>query len=190
MVYGPWFLVDDAWINRHRTGNSHHESAKGGKHEKGQDLFHSLNLRGLRVLRGAKTVFLVAGCARIVPVLRAWLVKAGPFHPSFGELVEQAVFKEQARYLLMRFQEQAGAQSDLDLYVERHDISKVTGSRRWIISHLCQEFGLDYLRVRPVSMVERNWVGISKAGAPQIELFLSRQEFLAGKAADNPGGDK
>jgi histone acetyltransferase (RNA polymerase elongator complex component) len=105
-------------------------------------------------------------------------VKAGPFHPSFGELVEQAAFKEQAHMLVKCFRAQIATGSELELYVNFRDISKLTGPKKIILQELCRDFGLLSLRIKTEPGAARNWIGVSRSGASEVELGMSRGVFL------------
>ncbi len=111
---------------------------------------------------------------------RAGNMLAGPFHPSFGELVEQEIFKEQAQQAITSFRKQAGIITHLDLYVDRRDVSKMSGPKRWIITGLCGELGLENLKIRTLPGMGRDWIGVSRSGTRQVELMLTRKEFLSG----------
>lgn len=107
-------------------------------------------------------------------------VLAGPFHPSFGELVEQEVFKEQAQQAIIIFRQQAGMLTALDLYVDRRDVSKMSGPQRWIITRLCGELGLEKVKIRTLPGMGSDWIGVGRGGIRRMELMLTRKEFLAG----------
>ncbi|NMC26799.1 MAG: radical SAM protein [Syntrophomonadaceae bacterium] len=111
---------------------------------------------------------------------RAGNILAGPFHPSFGELVEQEIFKEQAQQAITRFRRQAGMLTHLDLYVDHRDVSKLSGPKRWIINRLCGELGLENLKIRTLPDLGRDWIGVSRSRTRRVELILTRKAFLSG----------
>jgi len=111
---------------------------------------------------------------------RAGNILAGPFHSSFGELVEQEIFKEQAQQAISSFMQQAGVLTHLDLYVDCRDVSKLSGPKRWIINHLCWKLGLEKVKIRTWPGIGRDWVGVSRSGTRRMELILNRKEFLSG----------
>lgn len=107
-------------------------------------------------------------------------ILAGPFHPSFGELVEQAVFEQQARQLIGTYLRRQDQVDGINLYTDPRDLSKVTGRKRWIPQQLSQATGIRIAKIQGVSGSDRNWLGISRAGDQKPELVLTRPEFLAG----------
>ena len=109
---------------------------------------------------------------------REGVVKAGPFHSSFGELVEQEVFKRQARAAIRRYVNKFGCPTHIDLYVNFRDISKMVGRQKRNLSDLREEFGLNSLQLKIQQGLTRNWVGISAARADKVQLMLSREDFL------------
>jgi histone acetyltransferase (RNA polymerase elongator complex component) len=105
-------------------------------------------------------------------------VLAGPFHPSFGELVEQGIFLNQARRLIMTFRQQLEPAADLELFVNSRDLSKMSGPHRNNLTLLSQEFGLGSLRLRAVPGEERDWIGIGRAGSGRAQAILARRAYL------------
>lgn len=106
-------------------------------------------------------------------------VKAGPFHPGFGELVEQMIFKEQAGAAIELHRVKYGLYSDLEILVNCRDISKMSGRKKCILNDLKQELHLGALKLSGRQDIERNWIGIKKAGTDEIEILLSREQFLS-----------
>lgn len=104
-------------------------------------------------------------------------VVAGPFHPSFGELVEQEVFKEQAVAAIQKYRAQTGLESDLILLVYEKDISKMTGSRKSNLLYLQNLFGLKTLKVASYSGLPRDTVGLVPANELKPVFTLSRKQF-------------
>lgn len=70
--------------------------------------------------------------------LRGGNVVAGPFHPAFGELVEQANFYRLANCLLEAHRTDYGLQTHLEVVVNPRDISKMIGYKRENITKLSQ----------------------------------------------------
>ncbi len=64
---------------------------------------------------------------------------AGPFHPAFGELVEQEVFYDQAKSMI---EELEGDFDKIIIYVHPRDISKMVGNKRRNLVRLKEEFSL------------------------------------------------
>lgn len=138
-------------------------------------------------VRITKEMYLIF-CRYDIPVIRMGLypgqelrkpgvVQAGPFHSSFGELVEQAVFREQAHRAIQSFQASSGACLDLCLYVNPRDLSKLIGYRRSNITRLSQLLGLERLEVRGCSDQVRGSVGVGRRGEPD-RCMLSRRQYL------------
>jgi histone acetyltransferase (RNA polymerase elongator complex component) len=109
---------------------------------------------------------------------REGVVKAGPFHSSFGELVEQNIFKRQAEAAIMLHKDKFGKHSEIELHVHFRDISKMTGRQRISLNELEQEFDLGGIRLVGKQDLDRNCIGVSAARAEQTELLLTRKQFL------------
>ncbi len=138
-------------------------------------------------VRITKEMYLVF-CRYDIPVIRMGLypgqelrspgiVQAGPFHSSFGELVEQAVFQEQAYRAIQSFRASNGAGPELCLYVNPRDMSKLIGHRRSNIIGLSQLLGLERIEVRGCSDQVRGSVGVGQGDAP-ARCLLSRRQYL------------
>lgn len=105
-------------------------------------------------------------------------VIAGPFHPAFGELVEQAVFKEQAVLLLTEmFKSQVRIRS-LMLLVNDREISKMVGWRRHNIMEIKDLFNLEAIAVvgRPEILPGEVRLTCEEEGSP--EAVMTRKELL------------
>ena len=127
-------------------------------------------------------------CRYDIPVIRMGLypgqdlrqpgiVEAGPFHSSFGELVEQLVFLEQAHRAIKSYRASNGAGADLCLYVNPRDLSKMIGHRRSNIISLSQLWGLERIEVRGSSDQVRGSVGVGQRDEPG-RCLLSRRQYL------------
>ena len=110
---------------------------------------------------------------------REGVVKAGPFHSSFGELVEQSIFKQQARVAISRYFDEHGYGTEINLHVHFRDISKMVGKQKSSLNELRKEFKLDLLQTRSNQMQARNSIGVGRAGSNDAEYTLTRAEFLA-----------
>lgn len=135
-----------------------------------QDMFLLLQKENIRVIR--------MGLYPGEELRSDGVVKAGPFHSSFGELVEQKIFKRQAEAAIMLHRDKFGKQSEIDLYVHFRDVSKMTGRKRSSLSELKERWALDAIRLTGKPEHKRNWIGVSAAGAPTTELLLTREQFL------------
>lgn len=102
---------------------------------------------------------------------------AGPFHPSFGELVQSEMFKWQAMLLIERFRERE-VTNRLKIYVDRRDLSKMIGQNRSNIHFLESRFGLEKLGVVGTKGSEQAWVGVGPWHREVPQMVLSRQSFL------------
>lgn len=127
-------------------------------------------------------------CRHEIPVIRMGLypgeelrkpgiVQAGPFHSSFGELVEQEVFREQAHRAIQSFWAGNGDCSDLCLYVNPRDLSKLIGHRRSNIIRLSQVLGLDRIEVKGCHDQVRDSVGVGKRDE-SVCYMLSRRQYI------------
>lgn len=106
------------------------------------------------------------------------VVRAGPFHSSFGELVEQAIFKEQAAMVIKQFLELSPSSSELNLHVNSRDVSKMTGKGRKNILDLIDRYKLGKIRIKVQEKDERDWVGVSDRGVENVQLVLGRKEYI------------
>lgn len=103
-------------------------------------------------------------------------VVAGPFHPAFGELVEQAVFREQAEMLLTSYPAcRPGEQ--LTLLVHPRDVSRMTGPGRVNLHFLQQLFRLERVKVQASSDIEKDAVAVSTTDLLFPDAILGRREF-------------
>lgn len=109
-------------------------------------------------------------------------VVAGPFHPSFGELVEQEVFKEQAGMAIYDYREKAGLKPELALMVHEKDISKMTGHRKSSLLFLKNRFQLESLKVKAHPDLARDTVAVASATDSNPVFTLTRKEFLSVKS--------
>jgi len=136
-----------------------------------QDMFLLFQKESIRVIR--------MGLYPGEELRRDGVVKAGPFHSSFGELVEQKIFKKQARAAINLHRAKCGCYSAINLYVESRDISKMTGKQKINLTELKQELNLDVINLNGSKDLNRNWIGVSAPGAHDIELLVTRAEFLS-----------
>ncbi|MDR1616030.1 MAG: radical SAM protein [Syntrophomonadaceae bacterium] len=123
----------------------------------------------------AEAVDVCAGMAVIIrreniPIIRMGLqpseelrtegnVAAGPFHPAFGELVEQKIFYDQARVLLRRQEKNFYKHKIWYLRVNPKDVSKMTGYKRNNITNLNEEFDIN-LKVKIWDGQPRNMISL------------------------------
>lgn len=110
---------------------------------------------------------------------RDGVVKAGPFHPAFGELVEQAIFREQAIAAIKQYNTRFGSADVLTIYVNARDLSKLLGKKRSNLSDIQQTLAIHELRVKTCPHDRRDWIGISKDPPDQEIFILSRAEYLS-----------
>jgi histone acetyltransferase (RNA polymerase elongator complex component) len=137
------------------------------------DMFRLFQQAGIKVIR--------MGLHPGEELNKEGIIKAGPFHPSFGELVEQAVFKEQMQQALMKYNSTRKKVRSIRLYVHPQDISKAVGQKRSNILALCRHFDLVQVKTIATPDLARDSVGISQAGVSQPEVIVPRMEFLAGQ---------
>ncbi len=106
-------------------------------------------------------------------------VIAGPFHPAFGELVEQEVFKEQATEAIRAFRKLHKSVQFLDLWVNPRDISKLVGHKRQNLYDLQEIFQWDELNIHQAESLPRDAVGVSIIQSASPQWVLTRSEFLS-----------
>ncbi len=108
----------------------------------------------------------------------AGVVKAGPFHPAFGELVEQAIFRDQACLAIRMYLENNGDADSMCLYVQERDLSKMLGKNRSNLVYLRQAFALQELQIKTCPEQSRNWIGINHGGADGDWFRLTREDYI------------
>jgi len=113
-------------------------------------------------------------------LLNGGVIKAGPFHPAFGELVEQAIFREQAMMAIKLHAQRFGKAENLYLYVNERDLSKMLGQQRKNLAALRQTLGLRDLRVKTCHDDLRNWIRVSSSEAEVDFISLTRMDFIKG----------
>ncbi|PKM76198.1 MAG: hypothetical protein CVU90_13640 [Firmicutes bacterium HGW-Firmicutes-15] len=109
---------------------------------------------------------------------RDGVIQAGPFHPSFGELVDQEIFKQQALFAIVQYFESFGHRAEINLHVNSRDISKMTGKKQKNLQELKRELALDSIKLKLDQVLDRNWVGVSATDVEEAQLLLSREEFI------------
>ncbi len=103
-------------------------------------------------------------------------VAAGPFHPSFGELVESEVFYRQVMTAFNFWREILDA-GDWVVFVNKKDLSKIIGQNGGNRERLRKSLGAEKLRIRGIVSEKTGWVGFGKDSSESPDLILSRQEF-------------
>ncbi len=109
---------------------------------------------------------------------QAGTVIAGPYHPSFGELVEQEIFKQQAKKLIQDYFNTVKTQKSVNLYVHEKDISKMIGSKRSNILYLKNVFNLNNIYLKKATGIKRDWLGVSKINSILPQASSSRLDFI------------
>lgn len=104
-------------------------------------------------------------------------VIAGPFHPSYGEMVKSEVFRRQAHYLITEFVK-GGAHRSVKLYVNHRELSQMIGHGRRNLYNLRNELELLQIDVVGLDLAEQGWVGISTVDRDYPERVLTRNEFI------------
>lgn len=104
-------------------------------------------------------------------------VLAGPFHPSFGELVQSEVFKWQSIQVIQEFMNKE-VTNRLRLFANRRDLSKMIGQNQRNLKALTARFKLVQLEVAGMEGSEQAWVGVGPWNREVPQMVLSRQSFL------------
>lgn len=78
-------------------------------------------------------------------------VLAGPFHPAFGELVEQEIFYDQAKRIIDKLE---GDFDKITIYVNPRDISKMVGNKRQNVIKLRDLYSLSEVMVKGAGLLE------------------------------------
>ncbi|HEX3011146.1 MAG TPA: hypothetical protein VHQ70_03785, partial [Syntrophomonadaceae bacterium] len=105
-------------------------------------------------------------------------IAAGPFHPSFGELVEQQIFKEQAEMAAGKLIADYIPENPITFYVNTRDISKLIGNRKENIKFLKMSLACEKIDIKAIPGDERNWVGVSCGKVCQPAVVVNRTEFI------------
>ncbi|MGE5391895.1 MAG: elongator complex protein 3 [Deltaproteobacteria bacterium] len=135
-----------------------------------KDMYLRFAAAGIRVIR--------MGLQTGEELRREGSVVAGPFHPSFGELVQQDIFCDQARSLLGDYMRRIGLQAELQLWVNPRDLSLLMGQYRRNITFLTDFFGMRSLMIKTRADMDRLAVGVSQPHSHEIEMLLERRDLL------------
>ncbi len=106
------------------------------------------------------------------------VVVAGPFHPAFGELVEQELFRDQAETALDRYIDAGGEPGDITLLVNPRDLSRMIGHKRKNVDYLQNNFHLESLKVKPAPYIAKGAVGIAHHGSDNPVFLLNHADYL------------
>jgi histone acetyltransferase (RNA polymerase elongator complex component) len=105
------------------------------------------------------------------------VIVAGPFHPAFGERVEQSIFRQQAEMTMERFEGEFGKKRKVQLYLNPRDVSKMMGFKRANVLQIQSHMHLEELQIKTDLSLARNSIGISEIGHP-LQLCLDRDTFI------------
>lgn len=105
-------------------------------------------------------------------------VVAGPFHPAFGELVEQEVFYDLVNYLLNQADKENRLDSSLFIYVNSRDMSKMIGNKKENIIRLKKNYRFEEVVVKGLDLLEKNTVAISPADTNKPVYIITLDEYL------------
>jgi histone acetyltransferase (RNA polymerase elongator complex component) len=106
-------------------------------------------------------------------------VAAGPFHPAFGELVEQKVYLQQAREVIEIYRRQNPGKAQLALFINSRETSKLVGYRKSNLAYLKNYFKLDQLAVKQVTGNKERTIGAAAITMEQPEVVLTQADFLS-----------
>ena len=132
------------------------------------DMFIMLEAEGITVIR--------MGLQPTDEFYTGGTLAAGPFHPSFGELVESEVFFRQVTVALRSCCE-AWQPGEWEVFVAKNDLSKMIGQSGANRERLRKVFGAERLRIKGIDAEETGWVGLGTAGAKKPDVILSRGDF-------------
>lgn len=143
-----------------------------------KEMYLALQKKGISVVR--------MGLHPSEELRRPGTVVSGPYHPAFGELVMQAVFKEQAVCLVRQYISCHPGCDNLFLLVSRRELSKLLGWKKSNIEAIKKNTGLESLLIKPTDNLQSgDLIAGSDSGGGQIKL--SRRTFLE-KRPDMVGG--
>lgn len=103
-------------------------------------------------------------------------VLAGPYHPSFGELVKQAVFKEQAVMLIQDLIKENPDERQIVLLVNKRDLSKMTGNKKRNLIDIEQAMDLQKIKIAWREDIRLDEIGAALSG--RCEKRLDRNNFV------------
>jgi len=132
------------------------------------DMFIMLEAEGIKVIR--------MGLQPTSDLNSLDTLLAGPFHPSFGELVASEVFFRQVLTAWRLWSEKPETE-DFGVFVNEKDLSKMVGQNRSNRERLKRGLGVNRLRIAGIKSEERDWVGLGRAEADKPLFVLSRQDF-------------
>lgn len=114
-------------------------------------------------------------------LLKQGTVTAGPFHSSFGELVEQEVFKEQLFAVVDRYFAKEGKTKNIDIYVNFRDVSKLTGKKKNNILSLQSRYAVEKVKIHTEKNSQRDWIAVSSKDNEQYKI--TRNDFIYSRFA-------
>ena len=140
------------------------------------DMFIMLEAEGIKVIR--------MGLQPTSDLNSPDTLLAGPFHPSFGELVASEVFFRQVLTAWRLWSEKPETE-DFGVFVNEKDLSKMVGQNRSNRERLKRGLGVNRLRIAGIKSEERDWVGLGRAEADKPLFVLSRQDFYRAWSGQN-----
>lgn len=147
------------------------------------------------ILEGAGTKVIRMGLQPTLDLTGGEALVAGPFHPSFGELVEAEVFLRQALAAIHAYGDRLP--DSLCLFVNQRDASKMIGHRGRNRKRLKEYWKTGELSIVGIESPERNWVGLGASRQDLPRWILHREEFYSMqepvgslKPAGEPAGGK
>ena len=102
-------------------------------------------------------------------------VLAGPYHPAFGELVEQSIFLDQALQILKSCAE---LPETLAFFINPRDFSQLIGQHGSNRTALQEIINRPFTILPSTYLSERHWVGVGSSKDQIPWQILTRQEFL------------
>jgi len=110
---------------------------------------------------------------------REGIVVAGPFHPAFGELVEQEAFKKQGEVLIRDFVNNKSGIDEIKLFTNNRDISKMLGQKRSNLEYFNHMSELPkVIKVQVAQGLKKDELGISRKELLYSESTLDRNKFI------------
>ncbi|HNX27783.1 MAG TPA: radical SAM protein [Syntrophomonadaceae bacterium] len=109
---------------------------------------------------------------------RGSTVMAGPFHPGFGELVQQEAYKEQVSFILQELPITKMNIKQVKLFANQRDLSKLIGFRRGNIEYWQQQFKLEDITVQSDKFMPRDAVCIVSPQSLFQPIEVTRLKFI------------
>lgn len=105
-------------------------------------------------------------------------VLAGPFHPAFRQLVEEKIYR---RYLEMFFKVDKEIEKELEIYINKKEISNFVGQCSSNINFLKERYGISKIKVIGKDMVKNSFLIKSNNAVKELKIKEYMENYLIEK---------